>query len=236
MPQQLDASKYYAIRSTTGTRVVVRRGADAPNITGGGARYTIVQRPRRTSMIQWNGDDPYTMDLPILFDGWALGTYGTTSESVEQDIAAVNQMMHSQGELTPPVQVFIEGAVPVKGAKWVIQTITWGSVTIWDTDVKGKGYRLRQDAVIGLLQFFPETVLQFQRKPGTTTPYTVKTLDTLAAIAAKYGVLKSDIMKKNNIRDPKSIKVGQIILIPPAIFGPAFGTLPITGGSAHQQT
>jgi LysM repeat protein len=205
---------YYVIRSSSGVSVTVLRGMDAPTITGGGGRWTVVPRPRRRSEIQWDGDDPYTMDVSIMFDGWI------DDRNVERDIQRVNQMMHSQGQWLPPVTVRIAGALPVKGGVWVITGIDYGTTVLWDADKHGRGFRYRQDAVLHLLQYLPETVLQFNRKPGTTTPYRVSVGDTIASIAAKWRVTPAMVTKKNNIRDPKKIKVGQRLLIPPSPFGP----------------
>jgi nucleoid-associated protein YgaU len=205
---QLDITKFYLIRASNGTSVLCLRGDGAPQIEGGGARYDVVNRPRRRSVVQWNGDDPYRMLVPIMLDGWSK------NQSIEGDAARINQMMHSQGELTPPVTLFIDGALPVKGAKWVIESIDWGDRVIW-----GAGGRLRQDLTLHVLQYLSENILQLARKPGATTPYRVKAGETMAAIAARWGVTVPEIKLKNNIRDPKTIKTNQILLIPPSKFG-----------------
>lgn len=207
----VNASTQYVIRSTTGASVTCLRGQDAPTLVSGGARYNVVTRPRRKSTIQWDGDDPYRMDLSIVLDGFV------DNKLIESDVAKLNQMMQSQGDFTPPVQVFITGAVPVKGARWVIESIDWGtSMVIWNPSG-----RLRQDAVIHLLQYVPQTVLQTVRPPSATTPYRIKAGDTLASIAARYQVTESALKSQNKIRDPKTIKtkIGQLLLIPPSTFG-----------------
>lgn len=208
----LDVSKYFLLTpQPTGQPIQVGRGSDAPVITGGGARWTTVERPRRVSIVQWDGDDPYTMDVSIMIDGWTSGT------NVEDTIAQVNQLHQSSGDLSPPPYVTITGAVPVKGATWVITGIDWGTSTIWGADSKnGKGYRLRQDAVIHFLQWVPETVLQ--RNPvGATRPYRVPAGATLASIATKFGVTVASILQASGIRDPKSVKPGDTIKIPPKV-------------------
>jgi len=210
------------LRASNGANITVLRGMSAPQITGGGARWTTIQRPRRVGQIQWDGDDPYTMDVPILFDGWSQG------RSVERDIQWVNQMMHSPGDWVAPVTIRITGALPVKGGVWVITGIDYGDMAIWDADRHGKGFRLRQDATLHLLQYLPETVLQFSRKPGTTTPYVVRSGETIASIAAKWRVTPAELRKKNGIRDGKTIKAGQHLLVPPSLWGP----YPMTGTAA----
>jgi len=216
---------YYVIRASNGVIVQVLRGLDPPQIMGGGARYTTVQRPRRMSMIQWDGDDPWQMDVSIMFDGWI------EKVSVERDIQLVNNMVKSPGAWVAPVTIQIDGGLPAKGGTWILTGISYGTDVIWDQHAGNSGFRYRQDATLHLLQFIPETVLQFLRKPGTTTPYIVKHGDTLAAIAKKWYVTPKSIQDKNKIRDPKSIKTNQLILIPPALFGPMPGSPPLLGNA-----
>jgi LysM repeat protein len=49
---------------------------------------------------------------------------------------------------------------------------------------------------------------------GDGYEHTVKTGETLSAIAAAYGVKTSVIAEANNIRDPNTIRVGQKLFIP----------------------
>jgi len=196
---------------------MVRRGVDVPQITGGGARFNTIERPRRKSVVQWVGDDPYSMDVSVMFDGYSTGRYGMQQVSVEMDIRKVDQMRVSKGSLVPPVQVFIDGALPVKGATWVITGIDWGTETIWNTDARGRGYRLRQDATIHFLQYVQETSLQLNKMPPMTTRYQVKANQPLDMIAAQNGISLQVLKDANGIRDAKSVKTGQIIYIPPNV-------------------
>lgn len=211
----LDASKFYLIRASSGISVMVKRGDGLPTITGGGSNYNTIQRPRRKSIVQWTGDDPYTMDVPIMIDGWATGTYGMTHKNMEADVARINQMRFSPGDLVPPVQVFIDGAVPVKGATWVITGIDWGTAAIWQADAKGAGHRLRQDAILHLLQYVQETDLKINKMPAMTTRYVVKAKETIQMVAAKRGVTVNAIKVANGIRDGK--KLPPVIYIPPSL-------------------
>lgn len=213
----LDASKYYQFRATNGASVLCRRGSEAPKLISGGARYDVVNRARRKSTVQWNGDDPYRMDVSILLDGWMSNT------SVESDVSKINQMMQSPGALIAPVQVYVDGGVPVKGAKWVVENIDWGDMVIWTTDHSGNGYRLRQDAVVHLLQFVEASVLQVNN-PNTAIPIIMKAQQTLQTIAKDFNIAISSLQKANNVRDTKSVKTNQHIIVPANPFN-----LPISG-------
>jgi|SRR5215831_4975959 len=219
MPQ--DASNYYIINSIpNGPSVMVRRGEEPPKIIAGGARYNVIERPRRTSMVQWVGNDPYRMDVSIMIDGWV------DSRSVERDVAAINQMFHSPADLTPPRTVLIDGAVPVKGARWVIESIDWGDRTIWVPDNRGNGHRLRQDATLHLLQLIPETVLKKLSPTTGLKIHTVKAGETGRSIAKKHGVTPDAIKKANNKRDLKTINIGDLLKIPPSMSGVLEGVGP----------
>ena len=212
---QLDAKRYYLFRGTNGASVLCRRGMDSPKLVSGGARYNVVNRSRRKSTVQWDGDDPYRMDVSVLLDGWM------DHVSVEHDVALLNNMRQSPGDLVPPVQVFVDGALPVKGGKWVMEGIDWGDMVIWGNDnpnsklgdFHSNGYRLRQDAVIHLLQYVEPKVLQVST-PNKGVPTRVKAGQTLANIARDNNLTQQSILKANGIRDSKSVKKNAFLILP----------------------
>lgn len=210
----LDARKHYLIRATNGASVMCWRGQESPKLVSGGARYDVVERPRRKSTVQWGGDDPYRMDVPVLLDGWISHT------SIEHDVALLNNMMQSPGGMVPPVRVFVDGALPVKGGTWVVEGIDWGDQVIWSNDSVSKtgeyhttGYRLRQDAIIHLLQHVEPKVLQVNA-PNTGYPIIVKANQTLDMIARDFNIAVEAIMAANNLRDKKAIKPQQRLIVP----------------------
>jgi hypothetical protein len=109
-------SNTYTFISSEGGRVTMMRGDGIPKMTGGGGGWSIEARPRRVGLTIWKGRDPYTMDVPVLFDGWM------DDNSQENEISVLNQMQMG-GDLKEPPTVTIEGAVPVKGIRWVISGI-----------------------------------------------------------------------------------------------------------------
>lgn len=208
----MDISQFYQFRSSLGTSVIVRRGDGAPTQTGGGARWKTVTRPRRVSLVQWDGLDPYTMDVPVLFDGWS------DENDVEADIAILNQMhsANNVADLTPPPTVYIEGAVPIKGAKWIVSDISWGQVVIYHA-IGDKGFRYRQDAIVHLMQFIASDPLIFRKPSSSSILHIVKKGETLKTIAKDHtgdANNAKDIQKANGIRDPKSVKPGDTVKVP----------------------
>lgn len=198
MAGEFDIEIYYRFtRADTGVSVDVKRDAAPASIVGVGGRWNVVPRPRRTSFVTWDGSDPYTMDVPILFDGWDL------SRSQEKNIALLNHFSISPSDFAPPPQVYVDGALPVTGAVWVLSPqISWGTNVIWHED----GYRLRQDAIVHLLQFVEAEALSI--KPPATSHTVATGGRTLKQVSRdEYGTTKywSAIQKANNIRDPKKL-------------------------------
>lgn len=208
-------SMFYTFHSSRGSSVSVLRGDGDPKMVGGGSGWDVVARPRRVGLTIWKGRDPYRMDLPIMIDGWAK------SDSMENDIAILNQMQMGS-DLEPPPTITIVGGVPVKGIIWIMDPqIDWGDNVIWGSDSKGNMFRYRQDAVVHLCQFNPEDRLVVSGGGNLQAPrrYVVKKGDDLRSIAQKmYGDPSKFklIQAANNIRDPKRIlrMVGQEIRIP----------------------
>jgi hypothetical protein len=193
---------YYTFNAITGASVQVLRGADAPKMTGGGGGWQIINRPRRVGITQWVGFEPYQMEVPILFDAWH------TQDSVEDDIARLNQMQMGT-DYTPPPTVTIIGAVPIKSAEWVITTIDWGDNVYWTQTPNGDYVRMRQDAVVHLLQYRAEERLQI-RQVGLPNRYEVlrKGMSMRDVAKEMYGSPKrwKEIAKANpKIRDPNHI-------------------------------
>ena len=118
-------------------------------VVGGGSRWEIINVPRRVSFSQWQGQDLYALDIPILFDGF-MGR-----DSVEGDIQALVKM--TKGEtFDPPPRVTIRGGLPidvVDVSKWVITSISWGTEAYWSRVPRGNYYRTRQDATVHVLEY-----------------------------------------------------------------------------------
>jgi hypothetical protein len=202
---------YYVFTADTGSVVRVLRGPDPPKMTGGAGGWQIINRPRRVGITQWTGFEPYQMEVPVFFDGWHA------QESVEDDIRRLNQMQLGS-DYQPPPTVSIDGALPVVGATWVISTIDWGDIVYWKQMPTGDFVRLRQDAIVHLLQYVAEERLLL-RNVGLPHTYTVFRKGVSLRDVAKemYGSPKrwKDIQKANpKIRDPNNIPTRTTLRIP----------------------
>lgn len=199
-------------RASTGSQVTVLRGDGPPKITSGEGGWDVISRPRRVALTQWTGHDPYRMDIPILFDGWH------DRSSVEESISRLNAMAMGH-DFEPPPTLHVDGAVPVKGATWVIEAIDWGDEVYWDLSAQGRYFRMRQDAIVHLLQYQAEQRLNIIM-PKTLPNEFIVPRDgfTLRDVAkAMYGNAKNwkKILRANpDIRDPNKLKAQQTIRVP----------------------
>jgi len=214
-PTRIAEKYYYVFKASNGLQVKVLRGAAPPTMMAGGiGGWNTVPRPRRTALTQWAGRDPYQMDVPVLFDRWH------EQNSVEREIRQLNRMALGF-DYQPPPTVKIQGALPVVGATWVISGIDWGEEVYWAQSKSGF-YRLRQDAVVHLLQYQAEERLKIVVTKSLPNIYVVfnKNGESLKTIAKHvYGNAKKwRVIKKANpgpkTRDPNHIKYMTKLRIP----------------------
>lgn len=202
---------YYTFRASNGSQVKVLRGTAAPKITGGEGGWTTIDRPRRVGLTQWDGHTPYTMDVPILFDGHHTGS------SVERDIRVFNLMAMGR-DFTPPPTVTIDGALPVAGAVWVIEGIDWGDIVYWEISPRGRYFRTRQDAVAHMLQYEAVKTLKIvvpKQLPNSYTPNRQMTLKEVSKAVYGNGTHWQEIQKANpSIRDMNKVPKGKRLRIP----------------------
>ena len=199
-------------RASNGASVRVLRGDGPPKIVGGSGGWDVVSRPRRVALTQWIGRDPYRMDIPIIFDNYK------NKGSVEEDIARLNNMSIGH-DFSPPPTLNIDGAVPVKGATWVIEAIDWGDDVYWQQSDLGQFFRMRQDAVVHLLQYQAEARLRITM-PAKDLPhqFTVPrdgfTMRMVAKAMYGNGSQWKKIQKANPNRDPNKLRRGQVLRVP----------------------
>lgn len=199
------------IKSSDGQSVTMLMGEIAPRMTAGGGGWSVIARPRRVGLTQWQGRDPYQMEIPVLFDAWSVD-----GDSVEEEIARLNQMQMGKDN-DPPPTIIISGAIPVKNIRWVITTIDWGANVIWNVGQSGKPVRERQDAVIHVMQYVKEDRLVTLNKTPAPRTHRYKKGETLRQIAQKWykdANKWKKIAEANNIRDPSNIKDGIQLRIP----------------------
>jgi hypothetical protein len=200
-------------------------GQGVPTVTAAGG-WNMVQREKQTSITEWQGFDPISMDIPIVFDGFMTGA------SVEHSINSLYWLMRTpQGARHEPAVLTLKGPVPYTNLRWVINNIQPASGE--DDEIRrSDGQRVRFTATVTLVQHVAGNVVVTHKhspakrhkatssRRGSTTRvryYNVRSGDTLGKIAAKLlhnANRWHDIAKLNGIRDPNNLKVGRRLKIP----------------------
>lgn len=202
--------------------LVCLMGNGPAQLTGGIGGWQEEARRGLSPATWWDSPSSYRQAVPVLFEG---------PSSQEGPINMLWRMARSPGGRVPPPALIVTGpAVHRADLTWVIEGLDWGSNVI-RKDVTGD--RVRQDVTVNLLQYSEaETIVErspsnraasqgaSQKATRGPTTYRVKEGDNgLAQIAARpeiYGDASQwkRIANANGIRDPKAIRVGQVLKIP----------------------
>lgn len=192
-----------------------RLGVDPPKVSGGVGGWEIVTRPRQVGMTVWQGVEPYTLELPILMDG-----YGRRRHSQEPAIRELLAAGRGDDESEP--------------STWEIQGLPWSLGTEVDEWVlngaepneqvlrrTGDFSRVRQGYTLTFVEYVPPELVSIRRKArqgakGKTTLYTVRRGDTPAGIARRRRCQWKDLRQLNpgvvksanqNLKDGSRIRV-----------------------------
>lgn len=191
--------------------------------TGGVGGFNRISRPRLVEAVSYAGTSAYEIPLQLVFDGYP-------ETSVEPQLAQLEAWgMAIPGSEPPVLQLLYAGKDTMR---WVINDITYN-----DEQRRGDGARVQSNLTVTLLEHIGlsdvpgpgDSVRRNTYAPNivplgststtvsTGTKYTVHKGDTLSGIAAKLLGKASrwrDIATLNAIRDPATIKPGQVLKIP----------------------
>lgn len=200
---------------------------ESPAATPGDAVVDREAVPRRTARTVWRGRDPITIQIDVVFEGYARG------RSVETDLRNLDEMMGRGRRGTPrePVELIVDanGWVPYDvtrqpDLRWWIEGVE--HKTGPDDVIRRGGNRLRQRSTVQLVQVVTADLAlrattadraraQLQRDAKLT--YTVREGDTLAVIAKRiYGRAdrQTDIAVLNGLSTRSKLKVGRVLRLP----------------------
>lgn len=174
--------------------------------------YASTARTARRAVTTYRGVDVEGMTIPILFDGWSAQV------AVSPQRRALEAMASPSGknDTTPPQPVFITGSVPTSNRWWVIQSLAPGD------DIKlraSDGVCLRCDYILTVIQAPVDAVIILSGKRYTIRRGANGQAESLTSVAARqlgkasrWKEIKTSTGK--TIRDPKSVKVGQVVRLP----------------------
>jgi hypothetical protein len=123
-------------------------GDGTPVVKDGYAGWQSVPRARRRALTEWVGNNPLTIDIPILFNGFASNS---SQEAAIRQLEKMAGLDEDMGQ--PPYVAFDSGGVVQHDAShaghidWVISDIQWG-----DADRRDDGHRTRQAATVTMMQ------------------------------------------------------------------------------------
>lgn len=189
--------------------------------TGGGG-WQMVDRPRKKVSTEWVDCGPYQLTMNLIMDS-LMGP--NTPAAIEHTIGIVEAWEEPAAGSAPPEppKLHVQGPVPHNEVQWIVYTLNWGDCIRSTTT----GERQYQELQVVLWEYSPPTLAVLAASPAKAaqaaqtgrpvTTYTVKAGDTLTAIAARLlgSYTKwTEIATLNNIRDPNTIRPGQVLHIP----------------------
>jgi hypothetical protein len=205
-------------------------GDGAPLVIDGYGGWTVTGIPKEIGITEWEGRNPMAIEIPFVIDNYSFDQDDDEpgrGEQTEAMVDTLERMCGLGGHDQPPIlRVQGHGVIPHDVASagegthfWVIESVTW------DRDIEIRSgesqRRLRCGGMIVIRQF--KTASDILRRLGGKSRaakpeiYVVKSGDTLTSIAAakyhnpnKWKV----IADANNLRDPRSLKVGAHLRIP----------------------
>jgi hypothetical protein len=140
--------------------ILAQLSEEVPNITAGYSIWNEITRPKRRTVIDWQGMTPFRMDVNFYLDKFATG------ESVEDLCWQIeNLAVPANSNLNPPPKIRLLGALPHTELDWYVENIQWGDAIYTVT-----GYRSRQKVTLSVVQALdlPETLNNELRRPKTT--------------------------------------------------------------------
>jgi hypothetical protein len=194
---------------------------DGPRTQGGEPILDRVPRPRRKPITEWTGRNELQIAVSFMIDNFIEGE----GVPVEQTIRVLEKMQgRDTGDPEPP-QLIVMGDPPgcIPNDYHDASHLRWWLEEIQADDAKTlrnkAGNRVRFAGVLILTEVIEDVPLgklaAAKHKKSTKAPkkYTVKKGDTLSKIATRYKIKGGwqALAKLNKIRDPKRIKVGQVI-------------------------
>lgn len=197
-------------------QISAQQGPNPTKITDGFGGWQVISRPRKVGFTQFQGRNPFQMQLNLMFDGYAK------NQSQETALRTLTWMaIPPQGSRDPRRVRLFGPALPYPSSgEWVINGLDEGDNIIWDSTGK---YRLRSDITLTLLRYVNSDALKnVEVTIGLAVPNSqvikAKAGDTARTLAAYYygdSTLWHTIAAANGIRDPAySIKAGTAIRIP----------------------
>lgn len=202
-------------------------------VTAGYGGWSRVSRPRKKALTEWVGRDSTSLEIEFLFDAYADndGLFVIAQERALERLAGldINDPEPPLCRITSrPPALIPHNFHHASQVTWFVESITWDKDTIESNSV---GNHTRIGGTFVITQYVADerisslTSVERRNKASGTNrgatkkTYTVRSGDTLGKIAARadvYGDASKwkKIGDANGIRDPKKLRMGQVLKIP----------------------
>jgi hypothetical protein len=219
----------FTITSLDDGTVFVANFGDGPAIVVDGyGGWQVVSRPKDIGLVEWQGRNPMSIEIPFLIDFWTYPDPDTSGGILcEQQVSHIERLCGIGSHSQPPIcKVDATGTIPydktiAPGLDWVVESLSWDkAIEIRNSNT---GRRLRCGGTVTIRQFVQETSVlrKIGPKSRAVKPkiYIVKKGDNLKKIAAKKSIYGDAnkwkwIADANHIRDPRALYIGRRLIIP----------------------
>lgn len=199
----------------------------APVVVAGYGGWSRVARPKRKAITEWVGRDSVSVSIAFVVDVFDEQVYDEYVEDQCRDLESMAGVEITDPEPpllrleSKPTLLMPHGYARASHVSWFVENITWDAeMTRYSHD----GNRVRAGGEMILTQFVADVRVHPAKanrnsRSNKRGKYTVRKNDSLTKIAARKDIYGDAtkwkrIAKANNIRDPKSIHVGQVLKIP----------------------
>jgi hypothetical protein len=138
-------------------------GLIVPSVDAG---WQVVGRDGRVGITEYAGNNPITMDIPILFDGH------DRDRSVEHEVKSLFRLMRKKvGKREEPARVKLRRfPVPYRSLEWVIDGIAPGDEIRREKD----GLRIRAAMTVTVMEYVAGDIVIKKRSPSQKVQENVK--------------------------------------------------------------
>jgi hypothetical protein len=180
-------------------------GNGRPRITGGGAEYEAQRRPQSDAATIFTGNGLLTVDVPVLFDGWA------ERRDIGPHVDQVTNLCFGRGRNPPPDFI---ATYPGPGSGGRFQMSLPEELEDPKPIVGPNGTLFRQALMLKLVEFNDPTSIGFvkrgpvasRKREADVTSIVLKQPMSLLEIAARYLNGPEDAKELGRINDIKDLR------------------------------
>lgn len=174
-----------------------------------------IDRPRRAAAVEWTGTPGRELRVPIVVNGVEHQAPGTRPRdvSIENQISRLEALGRPVAATGQPPVLALGGPVPHRRLRYVLADIEW-----LEYSTLADGARSQQYATLVFGEFVAGDVLLTPAR-RVSTPGRAKTTRVvksdlpqgLPKVSARTGVSVANLKELNGIRDPRNVRVNQVL-------------------------